>query len=64
MYLNYNEMNKAYKRMGPGVIRVLDDAFEKRDSELKLHPDKKALLTEDVGKSVFRALYDETWDML
>lgn len=49
--------------MGAGLVRLLDDAAERTASELKLHPEKKTILTEDVGKATFRALYDECWDL-
>lgn len=49
--------------MGPGLVRILDKASEKIEDELKHHPEKKVILTEDVGKATFRALYDECWEM-
>lgn len=49
--------------MGPGLIRILDKVAEKIEEELKHHPEKKIILTEDVGKATFRALYDECWEM-
>lgn len=49
--------------MGVGLLRILDQAAERTESELKLHGEKKAILTEDVGKATFRALYDECWDL-
>jgi hypothetical protein len=63
MYLQLNETKKAYHKMGKGLIRILDKQHEKIADELKHHPEKKIILTEDVGKPTFRALYDECWEM-
>lgn len=63
MFLQLAETKKAYARMGKGLIGILDQAAQKVEDELKEHPDKKQILTEDVGKAAFRALYDECWDL-
>lgn len=63
MYLQLNEVKRAYRKMGAGLVRVLDKAKERIEEELKHHPEKKVILTEDVGKATFRALYDEGWEM-
>lgn len=63
LYLQWNETQKAHKRMGAGLVRLLDEAAQRVEDELKLHPEKKTILTEDVGKPTFRALYDECWDV-
>lgn len=61
MFLNLESMKKSFKRLGPGLVRVLDQAHSKTEAELKLHPEKKAILTEDVTKPTFSALYEECW---
>ena len=63
MFLQLNDMKKQHQRMGKGLLRILDQAAERVEQELKLHPEKKAILTEDVGKATYRALYDECWDL-
>lgn len=64
MYLQLNEVKQAYRKMGPGLVRILDKAFERNDEELKHHPEKKGILNEDVSKPTLRAVYDECYDML
>lgn len=63
MFLGLESMKKAHKRLGVGLVRILDQATAKTAAELKLHPEKKAILTEDVTKPTFSALYEECWGL-
>jgi len=63
MYLQLTEMQKEHKRMGRSTIRMLDRAYTRYEEELKLHQGKKQILTEDMGKASFKAIYDECWDL-
>lgn len=41
MYLQLTEVKRAYKKMGAGLIRILNKVDEKIGEELKRHPEKK-----------------------
>lgn len=50
--------------MGEYKPKMLSNAKEKVENELKLHPEKKIIYIEDFQNSKYKSLYDEAWELL